>query len=121
MPVRKPTQTDSVTVSAEALSALMDRLASLEAQLSAAQTPTKRVRVPAKAKPAPVVGTATKARVIAGTRPGYIQLQFEGKPTDAVRDALKAKGYRWNRVTALWWGKSDAFPQAKVGATVTIK
>jgi hypothetical protein len=112
----RKTSTQSDTVSA--LEALMARIAELEAKLDAVPT-AKRSRV--KAKPQSVAGTESKATVLVGTRPGYIQLQFDGKPTDSVRDALKARGYRWNRVTGLWWGKSEAFPKAKVGGSLTIR
>jgi hypothetical protein len=114
MASKKSTQNDTVS----ALEALMARIADLEAKLTAVPT-AKRSRV--KPKPEPVVGTESKATVISGTRPGYLQLKFDGKPTDSVRDALKARGYRWNRVTGLWWGKAEAFPKAKVGSTLTIR
>ena len=115
---KKNTQTDTVAVNAESLATIMQELASLKARLDAVPT-AKRTRV--KAKPQSVVGTESKAAVLNGTRPGYLQLKFDGKPTDSVRDALKARGFRWNRVSGLWWGKAEAFPKAKAGGTLTIR
>ena len=114
MASKKNTQTDTIS----ALEALMARIAELEAKLDAVPT-AKRSRV--KSKPQSVAGTESRATVLSGTRPGYLQLKFDGKPTDSVRDALKARGYRWNRVTGLWYGKAEAFPKAKAGSTLTIR
>ena len=115
---RKSNKSDTVAVNAEALATIMQELATLKAKLDAVPT-AKRSRV--KSKPQSVAGTESKATVLVGTRPGYIQLHFDGKPTDSVRDALKARGYRWNRVSGLWWGKAEAFPKAKAGGTLTIR
>ena len=35
-----------------------------------------------------------------------LEIAFEGKPSEAVRDAIKALGFRWNRRTAMWYGFS---------------
>ena len=36
-----------------------------------------------------------------------LEIKFEGKPSEAVRDALKEQGFRWHRVKQIWYGKGD--------------
>ena len=37
-----------------------------------------------------------------------IEITFDRKPGDAVRDVLKAHGFRWHRARGLWYGYADA-------------
>lgn len=37
-----------------------------------------------------------------------IELTFEGKPDEAIRDAMKAAGFRWHRQKKLWYAKKSA-------------
>lgn len=37
-----------------------------------------------------------------------IELTFEGKPADAIREAMKAAGFRWHREKKLWYAKNTA-------------
>lgn len=37
-----------------------------------------------------------------------VEITFTSKPGDAVRDALKARGFRWHRARGLWYGYADA-------------
>lgn len=37
-----------------------------------------------------------------------IEIKFDCKPSEAVRDALKALKFRWHRVKKVWYGYSDA-------------
>ena len=34
-----------------------------------------------------------------------IEITFEGKPSDAIRQMMKDNGYRWHRVKQLWYAK----------------
>ena len=36
-----------------------------------------------------------------------IEIAFEGKPSEAVREAMKALKYRWHGVKKIWYGYSD--------------
>ena len=36
-----------------------------------------------------------------------LEISFEGKPSEAVREALKALRYRWHGVKKVWYGYSD--------------
>ncbi|MDH5183376.1 MAG: methyltransferase, partial [Gammaproteobacteria bacterium] len=38
------------------------------------------------------------------------EIRFPGKPSESVRDTLKAAGYRWSRYNGCWWGKTDNIP-----------
>lgn len=37
-----------------------------------------------------------------------IELSFEGKPAEAIREAMKAAGFRWHNVKKLWYAKNTA-------------
>lgn len=37
-----------------------------------------------------------------------VEITFTSKPGNAARDALKARGFRWNRARGLWYGYADA-------------
>lgn len=39
---------------------------------------------------------------------GSIEIHFNGKPAQAVRDALKALKFRWHGVRRVWYGYTDA-------------
>ncbi|MBQ5930247.1 MAG: hypothetical protein IIX02_05590, partial [Clostridia bacterium] len=39
------------------------------------------------------------------------ELTFDGKPSEQVRDILKANGYRWNKTRGIWYGFADIFAQ----------
>ena len=36
-----------------------------------------------------------------------LEISFDGKPSEAVRDALKSLRYRWHGVKKVWYGYSD--------------
>ena len=38
---------------------------------------------------------------------GTLEIKFDGKPSEAVRDTLKEHGFRWHRVKQIWYGKGD--------------
>ena len=35
-----------------------------------------------------------------------IELSFEGKPAEEIREAMKAAGFRWHRMKKLWYAKN---------------
>ena len=37
-----------------------------------------------------------------------IELTFEGKPAEAIREVMKAAGFRWHREKKLWYAKNTA-------------
>lgn len=39
---------------------------------------------------------------------GGIELTFAGKPAEAIREAMKAAGFRWHREKKLWYAKNTA-------------
>lgn len=39
------------------------------------------------------------------------ELTFDGKPSEQVRDLLKANGYRWNKTRGIWYGFADISEQ----------
>ena len=38
---------------------------------------------------------------------GTLEIKFEGKPSEAIRDVLKENGFRWHRVKQVWYGKGE--------------
>ena len=38
---------------------------------------------------------------------GTLEITFDGKPPQAVRDAMKDKKFRWHKVKGVWYGKAD--------------
>lgn len=38
---------------------------------------------------------------------GSVEVKFDGKPSEAVRDALKALRFRWHRQRGIWYGYAD--------------
>lgn len=45
------------------------------------------------------------------------ELKFDGKPSQEIRDLLKASGYRWNKAKGIWYGYADI--SAKLNAEQT--
>ena len=46
------------------------------------------------------------------------ELTFDGKPSEQVRELLKANGYRWNKMRGIWYGFKDISEQLN-GNTAT--
>lgn len=62
-----------------------------------------------------------KYQVRPGTRAGFSEIEFEGKPGPEVREALKAQGFRWAPSSQCWYGKSDKLPAMfREGATGAV-
>ena len=38
---------------------------------------------------------------------GTLEIKFDGKPPKAVRDALKARDFRWHKIKGVWYGKGE--------------
>jgi len=50
----------------------------------------------------------SNVQIIDNTEKNGIELKFDGKPNDEIRDKLKANGFRWNRGKKVWYArKSD--------------
>lgn len=45
-----------------------------------------------------------------GTKDGYIEIHFSGKPSEDIRNELKAFKFRWSNFNKCWYGKSDELP-----------
>lgn len=46
----------------------------------------------------------------AGTRAGFIQIGFEGKPSEEIRNELKSAKFRWSRHNKVWYGRENVLP-----------
>ena len=38
---------------------------------------------------------------------GTLEIKFDGKPSEAIRNVLKEHGFRWHRTKGVWYGKSE--------------
>ncbi len=68
-----------------------ERIAELEQREAAAQTQTESDE-----------NVAPGVRMVKNAEAGRLQLFFDGKPEDAVRDDLKAAGFRWAPSSGAW-------------------
>lgn len=46
-------------------------------------------------------------KVTENTERGSIEISFDGKPDEAIRNVLKANKFRWNSKSKVWYGKAD--------------
>ena len=51
--------------------------------------------------------TNTKYTITNNTEYNSIEIMFDGKPSESVRDALKALRFRWHRARGVWYGYAD--------------
>jgi hypothetical protein len=51
----------------------------------------------------------------AGKREGFVELRFAAKPSEAVREALKAAGFRWASSEGCWYGLEARLPELQEG------
>lgn len=81
----------------QALADLTVRLEAIEAKLAAPPPalPSRRQR-----KPPAATGYEVRTNAQHGSREVY----FDGKPSAAVRGALKSLGFRWYPAGGYWWG-----------------
>jgi hypothetical protein len=49
-------------------------------------------------------------------RAGVVEIVFNEKPSDEVRDSLKAHGFRWARGNQCWYGTDTAFAESLAAA-----
>ncbi len=47
-----------------------------------------------------------------GKRPGFVEVVFDKKPRETVRNLLKASGFRWSRVNCCWYGLEEKLPDS---------
>mgnify|MGYP003669570331 FL=1 len=51
-----------------------------------------------------------------GTKAGFIEILFDGKPAQSVIDALKAERFRWSRFNKCWYGKGELIADGQTPA-----
>lgn len=72
---------------------------------------------PSEASIAPV-GCGEGFVVSPGRRPGVVEVRFEEKPEEEIRQELKSAGFRWARTTGCWYGSEGALPERYGSARV---
>ena len=119
-----PKQAGSTEIQADTVNELFDRIEHMDMP--------KRGEIPQKADSGRGKGNAPKAEkwsrdtvlgtqsaapeaaagmdIREGTRPGFTEIAFDGKPSAEIREKLKAAKYRWSPKNKVWYGKTDALP-----------
>ena len=90
-----------------------------EAAAEAAEAPqAEEVPAEAEEKPAAASYTINEER-------GGVEVSFPGKPAEAVRDQLKASGFRWHNVRRVWYAKATpdrlALVQSLAGSAAPVQ
>ena len=67
------------------------------------ETPTQT----AQETPTEVTPESEHFAITDNTEYGSIEIKFDEKPSEAVRDILKENKFRWNRNKGVWYGKAD--------------
>lgn len=88
--------------------AYIKELSDIHEQFKAANAPKKAAEAPAKVEATTESEADGSVFTITDNREyGTLEIKFEGKPSEAIRDVLKEKGFRWHRVKQVWYGKGE--------------
>ena len=83
-------------------------LSDIHEQFKAANAPKKAAEAPAKVEATTESEADGSEFTITDNREyGTLEIKFEGKPSEAIRDVLKENGFRWHRVKQVWYGKGE--------------
>lgn len=84
-----------------------DKLENVEASTASEETETAEAEA-AQVKPEPKTTTSEHGYTVAdNTEYGSVEVKFNDKPSEAVRDVLKANKFRWNKAKKVWYGKTS--------------
>ena len=84
-----------------------DKLENAEASTVSEETETAEAEA-AQVKPEPKTTTSEHGYTVAdNTEYGSVEVKFNDKPSEAVRDVLKANKFRWNKAKKVWYGKTS--------------
>lgn len=84
-----------------------DKLENAEASTVSEETETAEVEA-AQVKPEPKTSTSEHGYTVTdNTEYGSVEVKFDDKPAEAVRDVLKANKFRWNKAKKVWYGKTS--------------
>ena len=105
-----------------------DKLENVEASTASEETETAEAEA-AQVKPEPKTTTSEHGYTVTDNNEyGSVEVKFDDKPAEAVRDVLKANKFRWNKAKKVWYGKTshdaivdalnkayeaESFPEAK--------
>ena len=84
-----------------------DKLENVEASTVSEETETAEAEA-AQVKPEPKTTTSEHGYTVTdNTEYGSVEVKFDDKPAEAVRDVLKANKFRWNKAKKVWYGKTS--------------
>lgn len=84
-----------------------DKLENVEASTASEETETAEAEA-AQVKPEPKTTTSEHGYTVTdNTEYGSVEVKFNDKPSEAVRDVLKANKFRWNKAKKVWYGKTS--------------
>ena len=84
-----------------------DKLENAEASTVSEETETAEPEAE-QVKSEPKTTTSEHGYTVAdNTEYGSVEVKFNDKPSEAVRDVLKANKFRWNKANKVWYGKTS--------------
>lgn len=84
-----------------------DKLENVEASTASEETETAEAEA-AQVKPEPKTTTSEHGYTVTDNNEyGSVEVKFDDKPAEAVRDVLKANKFRWNKAKKVWYGKTS--------------
>lgn len=84
-----------------------DKLENAEASTVSEETETAEAEA-AQVKPEPKTTTSEHGYTVTDNNEyGRVEVKFDDKPAEAVRDVLKANKFRWNKAKKVWYGKTS--------------
>lgn len=84
-----------------------DKLENAEASTVSEETETAEAEA-AQVKPEPKTTTSEHGYTVTDNNEyGSVEVKFDDKPAEAVRDVLKANKFRWNKAKKVWYGKTS--------------
>lgn len=84
-----------------------DKLENVEASTASEETETAEAEA-AQVKPEPKTTTSEHGYTVTDNNEyGSVEVKFNDKPAEAVRDVLKANKFRWNKAKKVWYGKTS--------------
>lgn len=84
-----------------------DKVENVEASTASEETETAEAEA-AQVKPEPKTTTSEHGYTVTDNNEyGSVEIKFSEKPSEAVREVLKANKFRWHKAKGVWYGKTS--------------
>lgn len=96
----------------ESIVALFDKVAvnaveNYQASVAVDESTTVTETKAAQEVEAKTEGDGSEFTITENAEYGSLEIKFDGKPSEAVRDVLKANKFRWHKQKQIWYGRAD--------------